>query len=219
MSKTPLLAILVLLGPLGAATASDSPGTWEGLELRPTRGLDLVYVRPGVQFKAYTSVLIDAPVGVAFDRAWDPNRDVHTTSRRLSTQDIQRMRDEMSTEFRAVFADELGKGGYSIVEQPGELTLRVSASLADVYINAPDRIEPGRVTVYTVESGRMTLEMELRDGPTGQLLARVVDEKVGDDTGTLQLTNSVTNSADFRRAVRAWARRLVKALDKVNGRD
>ncbi len=64
----------------------------------------------------------------------------------------------------------------------------------------------------------MTLVMELRDGPTGQLLARVLDTKAGSDTGWAQVTNSVTNSADFRRAVRSWAQRLVKGLDKLNGK-
>ena len=40
----------------------------------------------------------------------------------------------------------------------------------------------GRTQTYTMNAGRMTLVMELRDGPTGQLLARVVDRHVGTDT-------------------------------------
>jgi hypothetical protein len=48
------------------------------------------------------------------------------------------------------------------------------------------------------------------------LLARVIDQKT--DTGFAQVTNSVTNSADFRRMVRSWAERLVKGLDKANGK-
>jgi hypothetical protein len=66
-----------------------------------------------------------------------------------------------------------------------------------------------------MDAGRMTLVLELRDGPTGQLLARVVDRHVGSQTGFPTVTNSVTNTAEFRRAVTAWAKRLVKALDKV----
>jgi hypothetical protein len=124
----------------------------------------------------------------------------------------------MATEFRKVFIEELGKGGYAVVDRLGDETLRVLPGLADVYINAPERMEPGRSTTYTTETGRMTLVMELRDGPTGQLLARVIDQKAGNDMGPMQVANSVTNSAEFRRAVRAWAQRLVKALDKVNGK-
>jgi hypothetical protein len=63
----------------------------------------------------------------------------------------------------------------------------------------------------------MTLAMELRDGPTGQLLARVVDRHVG-DYAYAQRATSVSNSAEFRRAVNDWAKRLVAALDRVTGK-
>jgi len=209
------IATLALVAASGAALAADDPTTWEGLELRPTKGLDLVYLRPGARFQAYDSVVIDAPVEVAGGKDWDPHRGVRGVSRQLSARDVQKIRDEMSTEFRKVFTEELTGGGYAIVDVPGELTLRISASLAEVYINAPERMEIDPVTTYTVEPGRMTLQMELRDGPTGQLLARIVDEKSGTSIGPLRVTNSMTNSSDFRRAARSWARRLVEALGKV----
>ena len=215
-----LPTVLIGLGLLaGAAHAADAPKTWEGLEQRKVKGVDLVYVRPGAKFSGYRSVLIDRPVEVAFDHDWDPNEGVRSTARRLSATDIQAIRDEMAAEFLSVFTDELAKGGYAPVEQSRDDTLRLHAQVANVYINAPERMEPGRVTSYTLESGRATLELELRDGPTGQLLARVVDEKTAQRSGTLQVTNSVTNSADFRLAVRSWARRLVKELDALNGKE
>lgn len=219
MSTRARLAPLVFLLAFGNAFAGDDARTWDGLESRKVKGLDQVHVRPGVEFKAYADVLLDAPVEVAFDRNWDPNNGVRSVSRQTSTKDIQRIQQQMSTGFREAFAEELGKGGYSLVDAIGDRTLRVTAAIADVYINAPDRMAPGRSTSYTMEAGRMTLVMELRDGPTGQLLARVVDEKSGTDTGSLQMTTSATNSAEFRRAVRSWAGRLVEALDKLNGKD
>jgi hypothetical protein len=197
--------------------ADKPPQTWDGLELTKRKGVDLVYLRPNVQFKAYKDVSIDE-LQVAFDKNWDPNENVRSVSRRMSTEDINKIRSDMVSEFRKVFVEELGKGGYSVVDKPGDDTLRVSPALVDVYINAPDRMEPGRVTTYTTDAGRMTLAMELRDGPTNQLLARVIDQKVGTDTGFAQVTNSVTNTAEFRRMVRSWAQRLVKALDTVNGK-
>ncbi|MCC7199923.1 MAG: DUF3313 family protein [Gammaproteobacteria bacterium] len=209
-------AALALIASVGSATAADAPKTWEGLELQSAKGLDLLYVRPATRFETYTSVVIDAPIEVAFDKDWDPNRGVRGVSRQLSARNIQQIRDEMATEFRKVFAEELARSGYAIVDQPGEQTLRVSASLADVYINAPERMEVDNVVTYTLEPGRMTLEMELRDGPTGQLLARVVDEKSGTNIGPLRVTNSMTNASDFRRAARSWAQRLIKALDMVS---
>ena len=200
--------------------AEKPPQTWDGLELTKKKGLDLVYIRPNVEFKAYKDVMIDK-LEVAFDKNWDPNRSVKGTAGRLSTEDMQRIKDDMAKEFQKVFVEELGKGGYAVVEKMGDDTLRVTPGLANVYINAPDTSmsTPGRTTTYTTQgAGRMTLVMELRDAPTGQLLARVLDTKAGSDTGWAQVTNSVTNSADFRRAVRSWAQRLVKGLDKLNGK-
>jgi hypothetical protein len=210
--------VLAFVAAMPAMSKEKPPASWDGLELTKKKGLDLVYVRPGVQFKAYKNVTLDDPVQVAFDKDWDPNADVRSASRRMSADDIQKIKTDMATEFRKVFIEQLAKGGYTLVDKVGEETLRVSAGLGDVYITAPNRNEPGRVTYYTMESGRMTLVMELRDGVTGQLLGRVIDQKVGGDAGYMQLSNSVTNSADFRRAVRDWADRLVKALDKVNGK-
>ncbi len=212
------LAVLSLVAMAAPLYAADAPKTWEGLEQRPVKGLDLVYVRPGAQLQGYKSILIDTPVEVAFDRNWDPNEGVRSTTRRMSASDIQTIKTEMAAEFRKVFGEELAKGGYALVDQVRDDTLRLHAQIANVFINAPDRMEPGRVTSYTMESGRATLELELRDGATGQLLARVVDEKTAPRSGTLQVTNSVTNSADFRRAVRSWANRLVKELDSLNGK-
>ena len=210
-----LAAAWAVLAP-GWASAGP-PQNWDGLEYRKTKGLDAVYVRPNVEFKAYRNVLLD-PVEVAFDKNWDPNRDARSAARRLSTQDMQEIKDEMASEFRRIFAEQLAAGGYDVVAGPLDDTLRVSAGLADVYINAPDPMTAGRSRTYTMNAGRMTLVMELRDGPTGQLLARVVDRQVGSETGFAQLTSSVTNSAEFRRAVTAWAQRLVTGLDKVSGK-
>jgi hypothetical protein len=205
---------LAALIPALATAAKKPPPSWDGLDYRPTKGLDAVYVRTGADFKAYRTVLLD-PVEVEFDRNWKPNS---TGMNRVSSADMQKIRDNMASDFRKVFTEELAAGGYQVVEQAGEDTLRVSAALVDVYINAPDTMTPGRSYTYTMNAGQVTLVTEMRDGPTGQLLARVVDKKAGTDTGSLQVSSSVSNSAEFRRAVRSWAKRLRTGLDKVNGR-
>jgi hypothetical protein len=210
------IAVLLVVSIAGCATpTSKQPQqNWDGLQLVPSKGLDAVYLLPGAQIKTYHSVVLD-PVQVAFDKNWDPNDSTRDISRHLSTQDIEKIRSEMASEFRKVFAKELTAGGYTVVEQAAPDTLRVSAGLANVYITAPDKMSAGRSYTLTSESGRMTLVMELRDGQTGQLLGRVVDQKVGDNFGRMQVTDSVTNSADFRAAVSDWAKRLKNGLDKV----
>lgn len=210
-----LFAAALLCGAT-VAVAAGPPASWDGLELRKVKGLDAVYVRPGVEFKAYRTLYLD-PVEVAFDKDWNPNSSSRGTSGRLDASDIEKIRTEMATEFQRIFAERLAKGGYRVVDRPGEDTLQVSAGLADVYIAAPDKPTSGRSYTFTVSAGRMTLVMELRDGPTAQLLARVVDRHVGRDNATLSITNGVTNSAEFRRAVQGWADKLVQALDRVAG--
>ena len=201
----------------GTSTSAIPGADQDGLTARPVRGLDAVLVRPGVNFRVYKTVLLD-PLEVAFDRNWDPNRDEPDISRRLSPADIEKIKAGMASEFRSVFIEELTTGGYRIVEQAGADTLRIKPALAGVYINAPEKITAGIARSYTQDAGRMTLRLEAHDGPTGQLLARVVDRKEDRGLQELELTNSVTNRADFRRGVRDWARRLSAALNTVSFR-
>ena len=219
MNIRPCVVTLIAAALLCGATvagAAGPPASWDGLELRKVKGLDAVYVRPGVEFKEYRTLYLD-PVEVAFDKDWNPNQSSRNLSSRLSASDIEKIRTEMATEFQRIFAERLAQGGYHVVDRPGEDTLQVSAGLANVYINAPDKATAGRSYTFTVSAGRMTLVMELRDGPTAQLLARVVDQHVGRDSGYMSISNGVTNSAEFRRAVQGWADKLVQALDRVAG--
>ena len=100
------------------------------------------------------------------------------------------------------FAANLARGDDLDVAEPlvgvEALTFRLRAELRYA----------GRSRSYTREAGEMTLHLDARDANTGQLLARVTDEYLGRDRGELQITDSVTNAADFRMAVRDWAKRL-----------
>ena len=215
---------LALFCALTAGCASTGPGApaapaadLDGLTARSVGGLDSMSVRPGIDFKVYKSVLID-PLEIGFDPNWDPNRDQPELSRRLSPADIEKIKAEMAREFRDVFVEELTAAGYRVVEQPGADTLRLKPALTDVYINAPEKMAAGISRTYTKEAGEMTLQLDAHDGATGQLLARVVDHKQDRGLEELELTNSVTNRADFRRGVREWAKRLSAALDTVSFR-
>ncbi|HSN72312.1 MAG TPA: DUF3313 family protein [Steroidobacteraceae bacterium] len=212
------LTAVVGLAVFVAGCATQGPAeSWDGLVLRPESRLDAVYVQPGVDFPAYRSVIID-PLEVSFDKNWDPNRDVRSVSRQLDERDIEAIRTGLAELFLEVFREELAKGGYSVVSTPGPETLHILPAVTDLYINAPDRMEPGRTTTYTTETGRMTLVAELRDSVSGDVLARVVDRQQSRDSGMMQVTNRVTNTADARRAIGVWARALREGLDELKGR-
>jgi hypothetical protein len=207
------ILVLALLAT-GCAVSTQKPEQQDGLVQQPSRGFDAVYLRPGVDFRTFNDIVLK-PVEVSFDKDWDPNSTQRDLSRRLSQEDIQKMRDEMAKTFREIFVKELESSGYKVADQSGADSLIAAASLNDVYVNAPDKMAPGRSRTYTMESGRMTLLLELHDSVSGQLIGRVVDRKIGDNFGRLEITDSVTNSADFRRAVSDWAVRLRKGLDTL----
>jgi hypothetical protein len=208
-------AVLSVMLP-DTAVAQQPPQEWDGLVRVEKKALDHVYVRPKVEFKAYTRVRLD-PVHVAMDKNWDPNSGRVGLESRLSSADVQRIREELSKLFRDVFAERLSKSGYPLVDAGGDDVLLVKAALINVSVNAPDS---GSTTTrsFVMDAGRMTLVMELADSVTGQMLARVVDTKEGSDTRGVQWANSVTNSVEARRAIAQWADALCRALDTIHGK-
>jgi hypothetical protein len=199
---------------LSASSADKAPAEWDGLQKTKIKNIDLGYVRPGVDLTAYKRIMID-PVEVRFSKDWNPNR----TGSRLPVS--QADRDEIAMKLGALaektWADVLSKdNGYPIAKEPAPDVMRLSTALIDVYINAPDVATAGRSRTYVMDAGHMTLVAEMRDGETGALFARVVDVAVGTDTGQLQWSNSVENSAEARDAVTRWAKMLRKRLDAVH---
>lgn len=217
-TPAPRLACIALALALPLAAAADGPpASWDGLERRPSKTLDNVYVRPNVTFPAYKKVRLD-PVSVEFDKSWDPNRGVKSPSNKLYKSDFDRIRSGLSDGFTKVLTDTLTKAGYPVVAEDDEEVLRVSASLVRVYINAPQRDSFGPRDTYVMDAGSVTLFMELRDAVTGQVLARVVDTAEGNKDGRMEWSTSGSNRAAAQQVFMGWAARLVGALDHVNGK-
>jgi Protein of unknown function (DUF3313) len=210
-------AALAALAPM-ALPADEPPKEWDGLARVKSKQLDHVYKLPEADFSGYKRVRLD-PIEVEFDKNWKPNQSERSPSRRLTDDDIQKIRTALAEEFRKVFTQELSKHGYPVVDENGEDVMRVSAAIANLYITAPEKMSAGVSRSYTTSSGHMTLVAELRDSVTGQLLARAVDSVQGRDTGTFQITNSVTNMSAARNALTKWARVLREGLDDATGRD
>ncbi|HYJ42349.1 MAG TPA: DUF3313 family protein, partial [Steroidobacteraceae bacterium] len=168
------------------------------------------------------SVQLD-PVKIEFSKNWEKNSVSGSSlpfSRRPTAEDMQRIREGLAELMQEVFTEELTKHGYTLVDTPAEDTLHVLTAIIDLYINAPDNSDPGITRTYTASSGSMTLVLEARDGPTGQLLARVVDGRSDDSPGgTFQWTNRATNTQAARQILQVWARKLRESLDRLNGKE
>jgi len=217
-----LLAAITLAACLFAAPVSPllakekPPENWDGLQRKKVKGLDNVWVRPGVQFTPYKSVILDA-TQVEFSKNWEKSFDFHD---RPDASDMERIKRALSELMRERFLKELVDHGYTVVDTPAEDTLRVGTAIVDLFINAPDTQDAGITKSYTTSAGRMTLVLEARDGPTGQLLARAVDRREDDNFGgRLVWTNATTNLADARLIIDIWAKKLREALDRLNGKE
>jgi hypothetical protein len=213
----PLLAFALALGATilaSCASTQRGPEEWDGLVRRPHPRLAAVWVKPDAEIVAYRNVLLD-PVEVRFARNWDPHRGGRNRLGRLDSRDVAAIKNSLADIFRETFRAELERGGYQLVTEPGPDTLRVTPAIIDLFITAPETMPAGRGRTYTANSGRMTLVVELRDSLTGEILARAIDTRAGRDTGTLTISNRVTNTADARRAIGVWATALRQTLDDL----
>jgi hypothetical protein len=208
------VGVVVFAVPVSSADAdTDAEASWEGLKKVKRPGLDNVYMREGVTLAKYKRVMLD-PVDVSFDKNWNPRRGPGS----LNSADPLAIRQGLAQLARDVFKRELEKkGGYPLVDQPGDDVLRVRAQIVDLYINAPETNSASPTRTYVVDAGQMTLVAELHDSQTNALLARVVDRQRGLERGLneLQIANRVTNTAEADRILSAWAKRLRDALDKA----
>lgn len=212
--------VLALLGALPWQPATAAPGDarlkrteaeWshDGLRRAKVSGLDLVYAREGATLAGYDKVWLRG-VDVAFRRDW---RQSPQPGSRIVAGDVSRIKDGLAKILRDELGRELARGGYALADGPGAGVLELDAAIVDLYINAPDVTGASPVQRYTLSVGEMTLQAELRDSPTGEVLARVLDRREGRDRGVFELTTSVDNAAAAREAARAWAAILRRQLD------
>lgn len=174
--------------------------------------VDAVFRRPDARMSVYSKVIL-RPIEVQFAKNWDPSKS-GSTLYQMNPPDREKIKRELADLFAEVFRKELEEGGYPVVTEPAEDVLEIQAAIVNLYITAPDvsMDTPGRTRVYTSDAGEMSLIMQLHDSVTGQLLARAYDRR---DSGpnSWNFTNSVTNSAEARRIIDAWATELRKAFD------
>ena len=214
-----LYVVIVLLcaTTLAGCTQTAPVNEWDGLVRRPGTRIDSVFVKPDADISGFTSVMLD-PVQVSFASNWDPNQGVRNPARRLNASDVEAIQTGLATMFRETFSADIARSNFQLVEQAGPDTLRVSAAIVNLFVTAPDTMSAGRSRTYTANSGQMTLVLELRDAVTGELLARAVDTQRGRQTGSMSFTNSVTNTADARRAIGTWSTALTQGLNELYNR-
>ncbi len=197
------------------ALAAKPPVEWDGLVKVKAKKFELVYLRPGADFRGYKRVILD-PTEIAFQKNWkrDYNSDQASLSNRLSDDDLERMADEGRKGAAKILAKAYADGGYPVVAEPAPDVLRVRTALVDITVTAPDLDSPGITRSYSRDAGTATLVVEARDSVTGALLGRAVDGRTIDDF-SMEWRTRVSNRADFEMQMKTWARNSVKGLDEL----
>ena len=205
-------AVLLLAGCATGTPRQDF--SHDGLEKRNVRGLEEVWIRPGTDFGAYRTILLE-PVEVAFDPHWDPRRT--GTRMRLREADRERIRSDAAELFDSTFQREIQRSNrFQLVETAGEDTLVFKPRIVDLFINAPeDRTTPGITRTFVSEFGRVTLIGELRDAETGAIVARITDREIARASRDLEFADRFTNEREGRQIFSRWARALVAGLDRL----
>jgi len=225
MESKRLIFVIAGLAALAAApawSAEDEPGSvsFDGLTLVEHADADVTYVLPEADFSVYNRFMIMEPE-VAFRRNWqrDVNRGVRSTAARVTTQDMDRIKSQMSELFLEVFTQELNAGGFTIVEEPGEDVLILRPAIINLDVTAPNTTTASRNQTWVANAGSASLFIELYDSLSGQILARAVDSRSARTSAGFQWATSVSNRAEARNALRIWARTLVDSLNEVRERE
>ena len=214
--------MLFVVALITACAPQPPQQTADGLQLRPDSKFQQVYLLPAVDFSAYQELGLSS-CEVSFRKHWlrDQNDSRVDLSKRVTQEDVDKIKDQLGEEcdkyFRAAL---LESPAYALVDNfdNGEDVLVVYPSIRNLDISAPDTMSTGMSQSYTTTAGEMTLQLELRDGTTGQVLGRVADKRKDVDSGRMQWTNSVTNRAAAERILKRWAAMLREGMDAVTGK-
>ena len=217
MNRKPLSLLAALAAFLllpATAVGSEPPDmTVDGLQRVEDSRLGLVYVRPGAELGTYRRIML-GDVTVAFRKNW--LRDQNRGTTRVRASDVERIKTELAELFHEVFVEELAADdGWELVDEAADDVLRLEPAIVNLDITAPDVPTAGRSYQFAESAGEMTLELEVFDSVSGELLARAVDRRRDRETGSFEWRSRVSNRADAKRILSVWARLLREGLDSA----
>ncbi len=194
--------------PLPTQPVGQANVYYEGLEQVDARGIDTAYVRPGIDFRAYTGLLVEEPE-LAFRT---PDRSKQQFP--LTNAQKSRFRELLAQKFRI----ELAKSKrLRIVEEAGPDVLRLIIRVQDILASVPPR-SIGNVGLagFALEaSGEATIVLELRDSQSEETLARAADTRAVEGAAILQKGGALTRWSDVETLCERWASTVRKRLDTL----
>ena len=216
LNKILVFLALVMAASLAVAKTDFPPVSHDGLHLMPDTQLRAVYMKPGADLSEYDRVaLLDCYV--SFRKHWkrEHNED-EPFDQRVSDKDMKEITARVASEFNKEFTKVLStQGGHKVVTDAGDGVLILRPAIINLDVTAPDLMTAGMSETVVASAGSMTLYLELYDGKTQSIIARIIDPEAADNVGIAEVSNRVTNTADFDRVLRRWAEILNKHLAQL----
>ncbi len=195
-------------------TGPDAEVSFDGLHVVDNSNADKAWARPDFDISTYTKIMMRG-AGVEYR----PVRERGSSSMARSQGGPYFIDDKSRADFESlvgeIFVEEMSKiAKFTVVDEAGPDVLEVRGGLLDVVSYVPPDAVGGRSYVSLRNIGEATLVLELIDSESGAVLARSVDRRAAENySGTMQRSNSVSNSVEVKRLVRFWAERLRDGLD------
>ena len=180
----------------------SSQAAQDGLVAVHSRSLDEFYLRRDANLAAYRKVMID-PVQVKFDKGW--LKYARNVMRPVGEENVERIAEDIAADAQASISEAFRARGLEIVGAPAPGVLRLSARVADLYVNAPERPSPWIKNNFTREAGQAVLLLEARDSASDALLGRVVHRGKALRMVRFTWTNDASNRIWFDALIRDWA--------------
>ena len=216
VNKIVLCLVLALAATTAVAKTEFPAVSHDGLHLMPHTKERAVYMKPGADLSQYDKIAL-LKTYVAFAKNWQrDHNEQETFDQRVSAKDMKEICDRVSAQFAKEFTKVLStEGGHQIVKDAGDGVLILRPAIINLDVTAPDLMTAGMSQTVVASAGSMTLYLELYDGKTQAIIARIIDHEDADNVGIAEVANRVTNTADFDRVVRRWAEILNKHLAQL----
>ena len=192
----------------------DAEVTFDGLHPVKNSRMAQAWARPDFDISTFSKVMLQGA-----DAEFRPGGQNPRQRRSLGPNDHFAVTPEQKVRFQeqmsAAFVEELSLSEvFTIVTEPGADVLLIQGILLDVVSFIPEQ-GAGRSEVFLSRIGEVTVVLEIRESVSGAILARGVERRAAESSGTtMSRSNTVTNSAEFRRIARRWATILREGLDE-----
>jgi len=189
------IAMLTLAGCYKASVptkASGFIGDYHKLKPMNEDGQTLFYLNPNADWSRYHSVVI-LPVSIHYIKEGE--------ARKLDKEDVDKMGDYFRNEMTQAI-----KGRFGVVSDQGPRVLVIRTSISDVKpTNVIANIVSKSLIWIPVDMGEAAIEGDIRDSMTGEVLAAIVDRKVGSFFST---SLGYTTWGHVKDGFEEWAKQL-----------